>query len=199
MVPRVVALAASASLGLLPLLTNVGCGASSASSPLAPVATVEIPSPQAPEAQPSATPPAEGAEAGREPTTSDVKGTKTVLPETPPFVARFAAVFRTPASSAQPSFFGGDSIVLFTSPVTCDVAAVDQAGPPRLRVGVSWSAGQKSAFQQFVMKDGKATRHAGSIEILKAPANKGDVGRILIDAVTGANVTGGEIDALVCE
>lgn len=185
----------SGPLGLALLLCGGGC-ASGAASGAAPVTTIELSAPADPAA--TAAPAASPAPSPLDPPPSE-EG-KAVRPERPTFVARFALVFRSGAPAGSSGPFGGDSIMLFQqAPVACDEAALGQAAPSHVTTGVTWKAGERSTFQQFVFKDGKGMLHAGSIEVLSAPTNKGDIGRVRLHKVEGANVLGGDIDALVCE
>jgi hypothetical protein len=182
--------------GLALLLLSCGGGGGLTAGSTAPVTTIELSAPADPAA--SAALSASPAPSPLAPSPSE-EG-KAVVPEKPRFVALFALVFRSGAPAGSFGPFGGDSIMLFQqAPVTCDEAALGVAAPSHIRTGVTWKAGERSTFQQFVFQNGKGVQHSGSIEVLSAPANKGDVGQVRLHKIEGANVLGGDIDALVCE
>lgn len=178
------------------LLCSGGACASSTTGSTAPVTTIELsapPDPAASAAQSASPEPSPLAEAPSE------RG-KVAGPERPPFVARFALVFRSGVSASSQTLLTNDSIMLFQqAPVACDEADLGEATPSHLNVSVAWKAGERTTFQQFVFKNGRGMQHAGSIEVISAPSNKGDVGQVRIHKLEGGNVLGGDIDATVCE
>jgi len=117
--------------------------------------------------------------------------------DTPPFAARFAAVFRS-APNSLPDPFSGATILLFQAPVRCEEALAGRE-PDRLRVSIEWQAGEWISFTQVSVAQGKARRYAGTVEVLDAPSTKGSRGKLRVDAGQGGNVSGGKIEALVCE
>lgn len=188
-------------LGALALLSSA-CGAAPhpAAATTAPITTVELPAAAAPAAPPSPVASAAPAEPADPPGPGPLaQRSSNITLDTPPFVARFAVVFRSGSLGASSNVFGDDSVVLFETQVTCADAEVKETAPRHLSTGVTWKAGEKVTFQQLVFKNGKGMQHKGAIEILRAPSNKGDVGRIRLTPFEGANVTGGDIDALVCD
>lgn len=193
--------AGSVPCGALALLA--ACSAPSAPPPPAPVTVVALPAP-APPAAPSsaaarAAPPAseEETDADAAKPASPFTAGKAAGMDTPPFTAKFAAVFRS-APNALPDPFAGDAVMLFAMPVRCE-EAIAASESERVQVRVTWKAGQRTSFTQVAISNGEGRRHAGTIEVLDAPATRGARGKLRVDPGETGNVGGGTIDALVCE
>ena len=180
----------------LAVLLLVGCGAASEPAPAAPlqtqtvvVALTPLPDEPAPHAD---APDADAPEAAPEPPPPRSSGEGT-----PPFIAKFAVVFRDPGSSNPDDPFSGDKLLLLRDRTSCQAArAVPEAD--RVSVSMRWQPGSMS-FQHVSLKDGKLTRYGGTIAILAAPTGVGATGRLQVDPGERGNLGGGEIPALVCE
>jgi hypothetical protein len=116
-------------------------------------------------------------------------------PEHSPFVARSATVRLDPAPGATPKE-GDDAVVtLRLGPPSC---TPPKSGERVFQLRLAWRPGNTNSFVQYVSKNGHAELNKGSIEVLVAPAVAGKMGRIRVRDGADFNVSGGEIDALVC-
>lgn len=155
-----------------------------ASAPVVVVAVTPLPEPS---------PPPAGAPAAEAPPPPRSSGA-----ETPAFTATFGVLFRRPGGADPDDFFGGDELLLLREPAACEDARL-VAEADRVRVQIRWEQGSSMTFQHFALKDGKATRQGGTIEVVAAPAAVGATGTVRVAPGAQGNLHGGEIDVVVCE
>lgn len=198
-----------------PALLRLSCAAALALGPTACAATPEAqpptvslmspgaPTPSAPAAAPPEErpgelpplPPPDHAPAPHTESSTGRADTPAASPARLAFVARSATVRLDPAPGGTPKP-GDDAVVMLRlGPPSC---APPAKGERVFQVRLAWRVGNTNTFVQYVSHNGEAELNKGSIEVLAAPAATGSLGRIRVREGDDLNVSGGEIDALLC-